>query len=330
MIAAVIACGALLGITPPSASAATRYCDTNSIIRCGALTAPELQQKYAANEGDLQAIFAHYGITSTMIAEAGSAKMGTVTKSGDVIVDGKVIATAAQSVGRHTTSGSTAVQIGNTTVYQRATSNVFIDEQQSAFVFLDNEGQFKVAIITSCGNPVVATPTPKPKPQPVYACDSLTASKIDRVTYRFTPKASATNATVTKYIINFGDGTTETVAASQTTVNHTYSKAGNYSTRLTAVFDVEGRERTDSGASCQVSISVDTEPCPLPGKEAYPKDSPNCKEDTPPVTPPQPPLPSTGPMDFLGGTIAVGSLTAAGYYWQSSRRQLIDRFLNRK
>lgn len=322
-------------------SAATRYCDTNSIMKCGALTATELQQKYAANTpGDLGAIYDHYGISSAMIANAGSAKMGTVSKSGNVSVDGVVIATSALSVGRHTTSGSTAVTTGGTTVYQRPTQNVFIDESQTAFVFLDGQGQFLAAIITSCGNPVLATPIPKPvpppvvppvvPPTPVYSCTSLTATKIDRTSYRFAPKASAQNATITGYKIDFGDGSNETLTATQTTTTHTYANPGNYNSVLTAVFSVNSIEKTATAPACAVVIAVATPPCTVPGKEAYPVDSPLCKEDVP-VTPvvAQPTLPSTGPGDLIGGGFALSSLTAAGYYWSASRRNLISKFLNR-
>ena len=325
-----------------TSSAATRYCETNSIISCGALTASELQQKYAANAtGDLGAIYDHYGITSSMIAGAGSTKMGTVSKNGDVTVDGKVIATSALSVGRHTTTGSTPVSVAGKTIYQRPTQNVFTVDSQTAFIFLDGQGKFIAAIITSCGNPVIATPVPTPPvvppvvppgvpPTPVYNCTSLTASKIDRTSYRFTLKASATNATITGYTIDFGDNSSETLTATQTTTDHAYSKPGNYSSVLTAVFDVNGVEKTATAPACAVVIAVATPPCAVPGKEAYPVDSPLCKEDTPvvPVVA-QPTLPSTGPTDILGGGFALSSLTAAGYYWNTSRRNLISKFLNR-
>ncbi|RWZ78103.1 MAG: hypothetical protein EOT04_02960 [Candidatus Chaera renei] len=52
----------------------------------------------------------------------------------------------------------------------------------------------------------------------------------------------------------------------------------------------------------------------------------------PPPTPPQQPpaeLPKTGPADIFGAGAAVSSITAAGYYWVQSRRNLINRLMNR-
>lgn len=40
-------------------------------------------------------------------------------------------------------------------------------------------------------------------------------------------------------------------------------------------------------------------------------------------------IPSTGPGDFIGGGLGIGSLTAAAYYWRASRRSLINAFLSR-
>ena len=58
-------------------------------------------------------------------------------------------------------------------------------------------------------------------------------------------------------------------------------------------------------------------PCEIPGKEHLPKDSPECVE-----TPPE--LPKTGLDMMIGGGIGLGSLTAAGYYYASSRRNLLS------
>ncbi len=38
-------------------------------------------------------------------------------------------------------------------------------------------------------------------------------------------------------------------------------------------------------------------------------------------------LPSTGPTDIIMGITGMGSLAGAGYYWRSSRKQLIDKML---
>ena len=40
-------------------------------------------------------------------------------------------------------------------------------------------------------------------------------------------------------------------------------------------------------------------------------------------------IPSTGPTDLLAGGLGISSLTAAGYYWRQSRRQLMNKMLGR-
>ncbi len=50
-----------------------------------------------------------------------------------------------------------------------------------------------------------------------------------------------------------------------------------------------------------------------------------CEES--PIVPPE--LPKTGLQTIIGGTIGIGSITAAGYYWAASRRNLLSTLLNR-
>ena len=57
-------------------------------------------------------------------------------------------------------------------------------------------------------------------------------------------------------------------------------------------------------------------------------DSPLCKEEEPVVTPPAS-IPSTGPTELILSMAGVGSLTGAGYYWRSSRREFINKMLGR-
>jgi hypothetical protein len=47
-----------------------------------------------------------------------------------------------------------------------------------------------------------------------------------------------------------------------------------------------------------------------------------------PVTPTE--LPHTGLETFIGGSLGIGSLTAAGYYWAASRKNLLNAFRNRQ
>lgn len=159
---------------------AAATCTNNDIIHCGVTSQSQLATKY--NEGDIGAILGHYGVSSGMVA-AQNAVLGAVTIDGNVIFNGQVIATGAESVGREWVDGSTAVKIGSTTVYQRATSAIFKQHDLAAYIYRDSNGQFLAAVLTACGNPVAATPKPAPV-EKVWVCDTDTgvATQVDKST----------------------------------------------------------------------------------------------------------------------------------------------------
>jgi hypothetical protein len=331
-----------------SQAALPRNCDNNSIIYCGAVDVNELTQKYNENKtGDLAAIYSAYGINA---ASFGSAKMGEVRKDGTVVVNGEVVATNAYSIGRQNIAGSTPKTIGGKTYYNSPNSTAFLSNSIAAFVFFNADGTFKSFIITSCANPGDATPKPpkekppveKPKP-PVYKCDALSMRMLsgEQRRYAFDLAYTAQNGAVLKTVdYDFGDGTGQEGVAPENakTVEHTYAKAGTYTTTATLHFSVEN---TVKDAKCKVTITTSPEmcplnptlpkddercaPCPIPGKEQFAKDSPYCV--TPPVTPPE--LPKTGPMDFVAGGVAMSSLLLASYYWFLSRRDIATALISR-
>lgn len=175
--------------------------------------------------------------------------------------------------------------------------------------------------------------------QPKYKCESLTLRTLSQKDnrYAFDLKYVEDDGAKLKTVdYEFGDGTGQTGVTPEGTksVEHTYQKAGTYTT--TATLHFEGADVKDQ--QCTVTITISPEmcplnpqfpkdderctPCPVPGKENLPKDSDQCV--TPPVE-----LPKTGPADFLAGGLGVSSLLAAGYYWFSSRRDLLTALLNR-
>lgn len=139
-------------------------CDDNAVIRCGADTTTDMHHKYNQSPS-AQAIYAHFGITDWNMANlTNNAVVGTVTKGGSVLVGGKEVATGAMTAGRMNISGSTAVTSGGVTFFKRPPSVSFQQQSLPSFVVLNSNGEFKFAIIASCGNPVTATPTQKPTP----------------------------------------------------------------------------------------------------------------------------------------------------------------------
>jgi len=143
----------------------TRNCDDNSVIYCGALTTTELQQRYG-NSG-VATIYSYFGITAKDIQDINSiAVVGTVTKSGDVIVNGKTVATNVTTAGRQNDNPSVRHDIDGVIFFTRPPSVSFLSESIPAYVAFNSNGQFIFAILGSCGNPVIGTPVPQATPKP--------------------------------------------------------------------------------------------------------------------------------------------------------------------
>lgn len=144
--------------------AAARDCDANAIMWCGAYSKDELLQKLSKGDGhnsaaNIQGIFKAYSVD---LAEINAATNGSVTKDGNVIVNGQTVATDAKSIGRQKI-GDSVPQHG---VWLRPTSTSFKSPSLEAFVYM-KDGVFQWAVIKSCGNVTIATPVAKPKPKPV-------------------------------------------------------------------------------------------------------------------------------------------------------------------
>ena len=169
-----------------------------------------------------------------------------------------------------------------------------------------------------------------PPPTPVYTCDSLAATQIDRTDYSFTGAATAEGgATISGYTFDFGDGTAPQQVTSPTNVTHTYANAGPYTVTMTVTVQVNGTQTTVTGPQCQTQVTVAEQEC-LPG---VPVGSAQCTPPTTTTTPPTPTtpteLPHTGSSDVLFSSLGLGSIIASAYYWYSSRRGLLSALLSR-
>lgn len=229
-------------------AAEARECGNNAIMRCGAMSPDELKRKYNENDRGTQAIFTHYNISASDVSNSHMAKTGYVAANGDVTVDGKVVATNAYTVGRLAGLGGNKVNAGGTTVYEGPDR---LKSTLSAFVYFNQDGSFKSAVLKVCGNPVRATPVKVVKP--VYQCDNLAAAKISRTEYKFTTTATAKDgATIKGYTYNFGDGQTATGGAS---VNHNYAKPGTYTATVSVQVEVNGKIENVTN-NCKVTVTV--------------------------------------------------------------------------
>lgn len=263
VLGVLVAVGAFASIALATQSNAAVYnsrdCSTNSIIKCGTMSPEELRSKYAASS-EIQALYGHFGITAGAIN--GALSEGVVNRDGTVTVNGKVVATGAQSVGRHVDNGSgcngTPFTVNGTTYYKGAISCRAVVQSQAAFVMLDSNGEFVGAVIKGCGNPVPAVPVKVPKPS--YACNYITVSKISRTEYQFNVNTSVANGAVNKdYVYSFGDGQSATVGAGG--VKHTYAKPGTYTATVTPRFTVNNQVVTaPANAKCSTTVTIAPEP----------------------------------------------------------------------
>lgn len=249
----------VLGLTQFTGAQAAD-CSSNAIMKCGAASAAEFKNKCNANaEGDLRAIYGHYWIPcDVQVVEGQSYKDNTVR------VNGRVVATNAQSIGRVQKPGDHAISIAGRTYWEAPNSSAFRSDGLPTLVALDAQGNFKYAIIKDCGNPIYATPTPPtppptppkpPTPQPQYSCTALNLMTISATKKRFTASASATNgAQVVGYSFNFGDGTVQD--STTPTVEHDYMTPGSYTAKVTAKIRVGNETKLVDGPNCVKKIEV--------------------------------------------------------------------------
>lgn len=257
-------------------------CSSNAVIKCGVDSITRLRTAYAQNTGNTKAIFSYFGISSSMVNQ-GKYGIGSATKDGKIVVNGKVVATNGVSAGRNPSNGATKINLSGTTFYTRPIGSLFVTPTEPVIVFYNADGSVSHAVMNSCGNPIKATPVeqPKPTPAPSYACDSLTPTKISRTEYQFDTKASAAGgAKVVSYTYNFGDGTAP--VADPATTKHTYAKPGTY--KVSVVVTVNTGQNITKTVSCETTVTVAQEMCPIEGKTQYPKDSDKCIADKPSVT----------------------------------------------
>lgn len=328
-------------------------CDANAVVWCGAKNVNTLQNDYNHGDGhnsakSIQTIYNYFGISSSDIANLGNtAVAGSVTKGGDVYVGNKLVATNALTGGREYISGSSKVTRNGVTFYTRKPSVSFLNNSLTAYVVIQN-GQFKFAFLSACGNPVKATPKAPNKGD--LACTQLlttpgTIESNGDQTVTFTAKATASNAKISKYVFSFGNGhgsqTVNTSAASVTSSKQTYAP-GTYEVSVAVSGQVNNiYSVAPSTAFCarKLIISKPTPTCKAPNGQSYPAGSASCNTcqynnelsansslcvppttPTPPSTPTAKVLPNTGPGNIIGLFLGVTFFGAIGYHISNKRR----------
>lgn len=147
---------------------------------------------------------------------------------------------------------------------------------------------------------------PTPPPQ-ILKCESLAAVHLGDRKFRFTAKASTQNgATISSYIYEFGDGTSQTnnSSAISNSIDHTYNKAGEYTAIVSVKGKVDGKDQTTTGPQCKVKINIPEKPV------VPPTVTPEVTPDVP-TSPPSGKLPDTGIAGAFGlfaGTSVLGTV----------------------
>lgn len=327
-------------------------CNGNSVLWCGAGNTSTILDKYDHGDGHnsakaIQNIYTKFGISRSDIASMGTyAVAGTVNKNGNVYVGNQVVASGALTAGREYMSGSAKVTYNGTTFYERKPLVSFHLDSLTAYVVMEN-GQFKFAIMSSCGNPIKATPKPPVKGE--LACTALLKTPITvesngDQTFTFTGKATATNARISKYTFNLGTGhSTQTITtntSSATTARQTYAP-GTYAITAAVSGVANGiNVSAPSTATCTTTFTVTQKPaptCTAPNGQTYPQGSANCEtcqynnelsanspQCVPPTTPTPPStptaLPNTGAGNVIGLFLGASIFGGLSYSYFAKRR----------
>jgi hypothetical protein len=264
LAAAGIMSAASLLSSSGNAKAATYDCNGNAVINCGAPTLATLKSDYNSNVQSIQKVYASapFNISSSeMAAFFGSypsslngATNGEIYSNGNVYVAGQLVATGASTAGRNPLACDPSSKANSAGVYVRNSSCSFLTSPLPAYVDMQN-GVFQFAILSSCGNPVVATPVP-----PVYTCDALTlttdtnnsvAPEINVAT-SYTAK---NGASFISYTYKWGDGTSTITTQNPTT--HIFNGSGPYTVTSSVTFKLNGVAAypTKTGAGCSKTVS---------------------------------------------------------------------------
>lgn len=210
---------------PITVNAAARDCDSNAVIYCGAYTTEELARKINngttgpnQSSAQLKALFAKYNIYTSDFSKL---KNGRVTSNNRVYVGDKIVKYDALSMGRSYMPGSTDVPGISYDLWLRHPSVSFRSSSLDAFVYLNDDGSMRYAIIKSCGNIV-----PGRMPLPTYKLSVIKFNDLnmDKIRQSAEPKLSGFNFKITG-----PSGYNKTVQTGATgTINVSGLKPGTY------------------------------------------------------------------------------------------------------
>ena len=113
-----------------------RDCDSNAVLRCGAMSIGELTSKYQNSPGTPK-IYEYFDISRQDISNIRKDVVaGKVNENGNVTVNGKLVATDAITAGRQNMPGSTKVTYKGVTFYKRKPSVSFQSNSLDSYVVM--------------------------------------------------------------------------------------------------------------------------------------------------------------------------------------------------
>lgn len=248
-------------------------CDPNSIINCGVQTKEELRNKYNAS-GELQNLYAHpfnpnvagYGLQGNDINRfVDQGKLGYLYRDGHLEVDGQTVSNNGFTLGRFQNGKPERqpIWISGTKYWFGPPRISYASGVQKlpVFVLFNGNGEVEFAVLTPCGNPTWGDNV-----KPSYSCDKLNKTEVagKKNTYKFTTNATATNnAQIVKVIYDFGDGSPKVEKTNPSeAVEHTYTKPGKYTARVTVIVSLPGGTKEVTSVECTKPVEVKEEPKP--------------------------------------------------------------------
>ena len=245
----------------PKVAAIARDCDSNAIIYCGFTSNSDFIKTVKSNSSgnghsDLKKVFNYFNLPASEYDRfVSEAKSGTVYKDGRVVVGGQTVAKNAKSLGRTTLRGGRSVKyISDNKYYYSSVDISFLSSSLPAKVLFDKNGEVQTVVLMSCGNPVWGDNV-----KSNAKCTMLKSAPVSgtKDTFKFTTTATDSgNAKITKYVYDFGDGTTRTTTSKS--ITHQYKTPGSYKVKVTVYASVPGGNTiTATSTECETTVTVE-------------------------------------------------------------------------
>jgi hypothetical protein len=303
-------------------------CDANAVMWCGASSVSQLINRY--NDGDgynsaasIQHIYSFFGISSSQINSMRSSSVdveaGWVGKNNHVYNNhNDLIATGAITGGRSRISGSMREKVDGTVFFVRPPSVSFQDNFLSAYVVLVNN-RFAFAILSSCGNAVMATPVAQSQPKPMPTPSSTTPTPTT-TTPATTPVQTPPAQPSTSISANSNCSNSAIVNGSSN--NSTIPQGGNCNTTVQQIQQTTNKTINNTETPAQPSSTTPqttpttTTPTPVASSSTpmQPSTTPVVMTTSAPTT-----LVDTGPGNLIAIFATVSAIAAITHHLFISR-----------